>query len=169
MVIFNSLGSHFNPDPTLASGNIRAGIITYTILGIPYCSYSIMGPKTLFYLFRPLYYSADAASGPFDRHQKVRAELCPHPIVTGWYRSPRHLRKWAGGYLPLETRDSVWLEWRGVTRSWTRSVFVHLPVSESIDRQLQYSKNGIAGIKKRKFRKEYSIMLINQNNLPQAQ
>ena len=28
--------------------NIRALIITYTLLGVPYYNYSIMGPKTLF-------------------------------------------------------------------------------------------------------------------------
>ena len=31
-----------------ASGNIAALMITYTILGVPYHNYGIMGPKTLF-------------------------------------------------------------------------------------------------------------------------
>ena len=31
-------------------------IITCTILGVPHYKYSIMGPKTLFYLLRPLYF-----------------------------------------------------------------------------------------------------------------
>ena len=37
---------------------IGALIITYTILEVPYCNYSIMGPKTLFELLikRPLYH-----------------------------------------------------------------------------------------------------------------
>ena len=35
---------------------IGALIITYTILGVPYYNYSIMGPK----LLRPLYYSPTA-------------------------------------------------------------------------------------------------------------
>ena len=39
-----------------ASGNIEALMITYTILGVPYHNYGIMGPKTLF-LLRPLDYS----------------------------------------------------------------------------------------------------------------
>ena len=29
-------------------GNIGASIVTYTILGVPYYSYCIVGPKTLF-------------------------------------------------------------------------------------------------------------------------
>ena len=36
-------------------------MITYTILGAPCYKYSIIGPKTLFYLLRPLYYSAPEA------------------------------------------------------------------------------------------------------------
>ena len=32
----------------------RALIITYTVLGVPYYNYSILGPKTLFSLLRPL-------------------------------------------------------------------------------------------------------------------
>ena len=38
--------------------NIGALIITHAILGVPYDSYSIMGPKTLFKYLRPLYYRA---------------------------------------------------------------------------------------------------------------
>ena len=34
---------------------IGAVIVAYTILGVPYCTYSIVGPKTLFELLRPLY------------------------------------------------------------------------------------------------------------------
>ena len=30
------------------ASDIGAQIITYTILGVPYCKYNIMGPKTLF-------------------------------------------------------------------------------------------------------------------------
>ena len=33
---------------------IRALTITYTSLEVPYYSYSIMGPETLFFLLRPL-------------------------------------------------------------------------------------------------------------------
>ena len=35
---------------------IRALILTYTVLGVPYCKYSMIYPKTLFQLVRPLYY-----------------------------------------------------------------------------------------------------------------
>ena len=31
----------------------RSGGFAYAILGVPYCKYSVMGPKTLFYLYRP--------------------------------------------------------------------------------------------------------------------
>ena len=40
----------------LAHGcNVGAEIITNTVLGVPYYNYSMMGPKTLFQLLRPLY------------------------------------------------------------------------------------------------------------------
>ena len=35
--------------------NIGALVITNTILGVPYYTYSITGPETLFSLLRPLY------------------------------------------------------------------------------------------------------------------
>ena len=34
---------------------IRASIITFAILGVPYYTYSIMGPKTIFEVLRPPY------------------------------------------------------------------------------------------------------------------
>ena len=37
-----------NHQPALRERNIGALIVTYTILGVPYCSYSIIYPKTLF-------------------------------------------------------------------------------------------------------------------------
>ena len=41
------------PKPALM--NIGAEIITNTIVPVPYYNYSIMGPKPLFQLLRPLY------------------------------------------------------------------------------------------------------------------
>ena len=38
------------------TSNIGALMITYTILGVPYSNYSILGPETLFQLLRPLHY-----------------------------------------------------------------------------------------------------------------
>ena len=37
-------------------------MIAYTILGVPYSSYSIMGPKTLFQLFWPLSYLTQSST-----------------------------------------------------------------------------------------------------------
>ena len=41
---------------TRQSPNLGAEMVTYTILGVAYDNYSILGPKTLFQLLMPLYY-----------------------------------------------------------------------------------------------------------------
>ena len=42
---------------------MEALISTYTISGVPYYNHSIVGPKTLFLLLRPLYYVSDQGAG----------------------------------------------------------------------------------------------------------
>ena len=66
------------------SGNIRALLITYTILGVPSndCSkYSIIYPNTLVYLFWPLHYCQWPAGGCPPRDQS-RSGRC-----RGWART----------------------------------------------------------------------------------
>ena len=104
-------------DPLLRSPNLGASIITYIILGAPYYNYSILGPKTLFKLLRPLHYLMKGHMKPLGSFVAANLSGNPEGVGIGFkVHLPRRT-------LPDPTEAAENLQNRSTTRSLGRRGF----------------------------------------------
>ena len=76
-----------------AEDTIGALKTSNAILGVPYYTYGILYPKTLFYLLRPLYCHHRQAGARFARYdQRGSAKSFSEQLVEGWACEHREIK-----------------------------------------------------------------------------